>query len=139
MRYGFILLDNYFNINALDLTEKLSIITGNPATIYFRLVTIRGDTGDLCHDTLRFIPPSGTQAFVSFTSIDDSLDIINRPATQIAPTQDASIFTITIGANETFAPNSMTVTFNDGTNTYNAQRLSDIIQQDVNSSNRFFC
>lgn len=139
MRYGFILLDNFNNVNSFDKTENLNIINGNLTTIYFRLVTIRGNSGDIDHDTLRFIPPTGTQAYVTFASIDDAATITDRPAAQPFLSQDASIFTVTLAADESIAQNSMTVKFNDGVNTYNIERLSNITQQDVNSKDRFFC
>jgi hypothetical protein len=139
MRYGFILLDNVYNVNSFDKTENLNIINGNLTTIYFRLVTIKGNSGDIDHDTLRFIPAAGTQAYVSFASIDDAAAITDRPASQPYPTQDTSIFSVTLAADESIAQNSMSVKFNDGVNTFYAERLSDITQQDINSKDRFFC
>lgn len=139
MRYGFILLDKFLNINSFEKTENLSVIKGNPTTIYFRLVTVRSETGDIHHDALRFIPPSGSVAFVSFANIDDQDAIIDRPATQPDASSDRSIFSVTLTADETFAANAMTVKFNDGTNTYVLEALSNISQKDVSSTDRFFC
>ena len=91
------------------------------------------------NDTLRYLPSSGTQAFVSFSNINDDYAITDRPATQILPTDDASIFMVQVGANESFAPNSMSVRFNDGYGDYYAEALSEISQKDVSTKDRYFC
>ena len=139
MRYGFILLDKFFNINSFQKTENLSVVTGNPATLYFMLVTINSDNPDIHKDTLRYISPSPVQAYVSFHNIDDNKAIEDRPATQLFPSQDASIFSVTIAAGESISANSMSVKFNDGTNTYLVERLSNISPKSIGSNEGFFC
>jgi hypothetical protein len=166
MQYGFLLLNNYIDKNNFDQTDTLTLQLGNPTTIYFRLVTLRapaqvntvgryGDSTstpfDLYADTLRFLPLLGTIAYVSFSSIDNfnsagspcerpgSYGMTNVPATQVIPSDDASIFSIAIPAGFQFAPNTMSVNFNDGTNVYQTQALSDISQMDTSSTDRFFC
>lgn len=139
MRYGFILLDNFLGINSFKKTENLSIIKGNPITLYFMLVTIHDDSGDVNKDTLRYIPPSPIQTYVSFYNIDDNQSIEDRPASQPFPSQDASIFSVTIASDENISANSMSVKFNDGTNTFYAIRLSNLSQKAIGSNEGFFC
>lgn len=123
---GYRFIENYVNLNNFDVVDTKEFVPDQDSEIFFQTAM---DTG------LRYLPASGATIEVTFEHIDSS-KVVKRPATQVIPTDDRSIWKVQILPGETIAAGSMKVVLTEGSNKKTLPALSDFV---VAPSNRFFC
>lgn len=139
MRIAFKILDKVQNVNSFEEVNEIALQSGNPGTLFFRLVNLEES---VCPDDgqsyLRYIPATpGTSINVKFDNIDSTKQI-TRVASQPYPLDDRSIWSIPILATDKIAFDSMTVELTIGSDTYTLRSLTTISSQ-PSDGGRFYC
>jgi hypothetical protein len=111
MKLGFRLLDDVFSCNYYREVEELTISRGDVGFLYFQLVSVR----DICktETLLRHIPEAGATVMVKVKHIDTNREI-SRPANQVFPLDDRSIWRVEIRADDVIGPDALTVILTEG-------------------------
>ena len=143
MRLGFVLLDNVLDVNNFKEAKELSLVSGNPSELYFRLIQLDKNCNEDQEHYLRFIPPPGAVCIAQINNLDDSLVLNNTTSPSIIPLQpypttDASIWKIQIPAGAVINPNSLDIQLSYSGNTYNLISVSELRQSPV-GQNKFYC
>lgn len=116
MRLAFVLLKNVQNSNCFQEVEEYVLQTGNPDTIYFRLINL--DQRDpVTGRYLRFIPDTAATGQLTLGSIDQS-KVIQRAATTPFTADDRSIWQVPILATDFVSANGASFQLNNLGNTY---------------------
>lgn len=130
-------LDEVKDANSFMEVDGLSIVKGNKATIYFKLVQNKQDVGQGL-ENIRYLPSSAATVLVKFDHIDSD-KVLLRPATMPFPLDDRSIWKVDILSTDTsVAFNSMSVTLTDGSDILTVLPASDLVVVDP-SEGRFYC
>lgn len=95
MSYGIQPIEYFGSVNSITPVQAWEIAHGAPKTVYFTLTQI---------DSLgsrRFIPPAGTAVGINFfrsrpATINSLPQTISKTATQVSPTEDKSIYSVTL-------------------------------------------
>lgn len=126
---------NYTTINSFSYANQWIVSASNTNTLYFQLINLDSGCSGECQ--LRYIPGVGTSnqpvgLRVTFPSIDCT-QIITMFATQVAPTEDASIWSVSIPS--TITPQTGAVQFQlfEGNN-INSFRVEQMICVNYNGS-----
>lgn len=126
-------LNNVKDVNTFDEVEEITLLRGNPSTLYFRLVQTQASTDpSLCENSVqrRYIPAAGSTVTMYFEHID-VCKCFNRTAIQPFPTQDPSIWSIQIMAQDIFQPNSSIIIFTENNVQSRLLAVSDINQKNT--------
>lgn len=135
MKKMFKLLESVHNYNDFYEVDKFEHVNGNQQDIFFRLIQKRATDGP-DPSNLRWMPSSLVVVSVQFDSIDSAL-VINRLATMVFPSDDRSVFKVTVLAGETIN-GAMKVTLTDGGLTETLLLDGRLVVSGTGSS-RFFC
>ena len=133
---GFRLVDNYTDLNRFDVVETLQFTPSQDTEIYLQLSRESSCGNDSC-PYLRYLPVAGSTIVVTFENIDSS-KVITRPATQIIPNDDRSIWKVQILPGETIAAGSMIVNLTENGVTKTLTSFSTL-NITPTGTGRFFC
>ena len=135
MKKMFKLLENVNNYNNFCEVDSFEHVNGNQQDIYFRLIQKKSGNCEEC-DKLRWIPSLSATVSITFEHLDSSKQII-RAATMVYPSDDRSIFKVTVLANELIT-GAVKVTLTDGGLT-ETLLLDGRMTASNTDSDRFFC
>jgi hypothetical protein len=134
MRLGFEILKNVQNVNSFDEPESYTLYTGNPDTLYFRLVNL--DQKEECK-YLRWIPLVGDTASVQFKGINCN-DNLSKIAAQPFAVDDRSIWMVPILSGDIISAEGMTVTLVSAGQTYTLLPVTQLVTTSTDDG-RFYC
>lgn len=97
MRLSARILNNVSGVNAFDYAEAAEFTEGDAPTIYLQLIDLSQDKAEkgFVPAGRRYCPASGATLSVVLDNIDDSRKL-TKIATQPYPTQDPSIWSVTL-------------------------------------------
>jgi len=129
------LLENVKDFNTFTEVEQFEHVNGSQQDIYIRIVQVPAQTqpGD---DLLRWLPSSSATLKFNFDNLDAAL-VISRSGIMVYPTDDRSVWKVTILSTEKIS-GSLTVDLTDGGIT-ETLLLDGRLIASAADSNRFFC
>lgn len=130
------LLDNVCNVNDFAEVPSLTLVAGNPGTLYVRIVDQSRQQSSDPSLFRRYIPASGASLTIQFTSIDSNNNI-SRTATNPFP-GDTSIWSIPILPTDKITADSLTATLVEGSNSYKMDMIGTLVSQQVGAG-KYFC
>lgn len=134
----FKLLEDVQSANSFYEVDEFELISGNPTTLYFRLITVRNkDLEDQISD-LRYLPAVGATMTVEFVHIDSNKSI-SRVATQAFPSDDRSVWKVDILATDKIAFNSMKVILTEGSVSKTIFPASKLSSSSSDGSGKYYC
>jgi hypothetical protein len=125
---GFRFIDKYTSLNSFVVVDEKAFTPDQDTEIFFQLWT---------NTELRYLPVVGALVEVTFENID-STKVITRPATQVIPNDDRSVWKVSILPGETISAGSMTVKLTEGSTVKNLPALSQLVVTPTGGG-RFFC
>ena len=128
----FKLLDDVKDVNNFTKVESLQLVRGNAADVYFRLEQEIPNRSDL-----RYLPQSGATVQVTFDHIDSG-KVVSRVAVQPFPSDDRSVWKVSILATDMLAFNTMQVVLTEGSTVRTVIGRS-ILQTLETGSRKQFC
>ncbi len=129
------LLENVKDFNTFREVQQFEHVNGSQQDLYFRIIQVEADSKP-DQDRLRWIPSAGATVQFRFDSIDQA-QVVTRSGTMVYPTEDRSVFKVTILAAENIS-GSVTMTLTDGGQT-ETLLLDGRLIASAADSNRFFC
>lgn len=135
MKRMFRLLDNVKDFNTFKEVEQFEHVNGSQQDIYIRLVQSPANAQPN-DNLLRWLPSSGATLMFKFDNLDSAL-VISRSGTMVYPSDDRSIFKVTLLAGDVISGN-VSVQLTDGGVTETILLDGRLIASGTDS-NRFFC
>lgn len=138
MSVALICLKNVSDVNNFEEATELSLVQGNPETLYFRIVNHDRAVGDGIYE--RFIYPTSptVSLTIKFNAIDTN-GSISLPATLAFPNDDRSIYSVPILPSCKIAYGSVQGVLTVGANTYKLELLTELTQKSNDPSGKFYC
>jgi hypothetical protein len=138
MRLVYKFLDHIRDVNDFAVLDTLTLVRGNPETVYFQLINKRS-TDNSSYSDIRYMPDSTAQITITFDHIDSNA-VITRVATMAYPSDDRSIWKVDILSTDKIAANGMKVSLSEvsGTKTRAIIAASVLVIED-SGSNRSYC
>lgn len=129
------LLENVKDFNTFTEVDQFEHVNGSQQDIYIRIVQVpaQAQPGDV-HN--RWLPSSGATLKFNFDNLDAAV-AFSRSGVMVYPTDDRSIWKVTVLANEVIS-GSLTITLTDGGLT-ETLLLDGRLIASAADSNRFFC
>lgn len=129
------LLENVKDFNTFAEVEQFEHVNGSQQDIYIRIVQVpaQSQPGD---DLLRWLPSPGATLKFNFDNLDSAL-AISRSGTMVYPTDDRSVWKVTLIPGDIISGN-LTVTLTDGGISETLLLDGRLIASSADS-NRFFC
>ena len=126
MLLGAKLLKNNAILNDFKVLSQVVLKSGDPTTIYFQLVNREAETKDL-----RYIPSSTATVTVTFPALDQA-KIVTKTASKVFPTDDRSIWKVTLNASDKVFTGDIRISLVEGADTFNAtiQQALQVEQND---------
>lgn len=91
---------NVRSVNDFDYADKVEFSEGDPVTVYFQLTDASRDKDQgFKVSGRRYVPTAGSTLTVTITNLDDA-KVYAKPATQLYPTLDGSMWSISIAASD---------------------------------------
>lgn len=91
---------NVRSVNDFDYADKVEFSEGDPVTVYFQLIDASRDRDQGFKSSgRRYVPTAGATLQVTITNLDDAKAYV-KSATQLYPTLDGSMWSITIATTD---------------------------------------
>lgn len=135
MKKMFRLLENVKDSNSFREVTSFEHVNGTQQDLYIRLIQKMADSqpGEC---PLRWLPSSGATINFKFDSLDQA-NVIERAGVMVYPTDDRSVWKVTLLATDKISGN-VTVTLTDGGQTETLLLDGRLIVSSTDSD-RFFC
>jgi hypothetical protein len=129
------LLENVKGFNTFRPVDRFEHVNGSQQDLYFQIIQVPADAspGD---DLQRWLPSSGATLRFTFDNIDQA-GVITRSGIMVYPTDDRSIFKVTLLSTESIS-GSVTAVLTDGGLSETLLLDGRLIASDADSG-RFFC
>ena len=129
------LLENVKDFNTFREVDQFEHVNGSQQDLYFRIVQVEADSGPESMNN-RWLPSGSATVQFKFDDIDQAR-VISRSGTMVYPSDDRSIFKVTILATESIN-GSVTMILTDGGVTETLTLDGRLIASNADSG-RFFC